>query len=290
VKNAVILITGVSGQIGGAVARLAELRGLSVWAPNRSELDLSRPETIASALSRQLISGVINCAAYTAVDKAEIEPAIAKRVNAIAPLILAQETEKRRVPIIHVSTDYVFDGLKSDPYIEEDPVNPVNIYGKTKEAGEAGVRTANPAHAILRTAWVLSVKGNNFLNTMLNLGKERTEVSVVEDQLGCPSAADDIAAALLTVYTELDNRFGTWHFVNQGETSWHGLAAHIFAETKRRGLSTPDLHAIPSSAYPTPASRPTNSRLATNRIENDFSISPRSWQDAIDIILAQRLR
>jgi dTDP-4-dehydrorhamnose reductase len=289
VADSTILVTGASGQVGGAVVRQALQQGLSVWAPNRSALDLSATESIVAALRDKSLSVVINCGAYTAVDKAEYEPELAERVNAIAPLVLAEETAKRAIPLIHVSTDYVFDGRKIGHYVETDAVNPVSVYGKTKEAGEAAVRAVNPAHAIVRTAWVLSADGANFLNTMLRLGKERAEVSVVDDQSGCPSAADDIAMSLLTIAKELGDRCGTWHFVNRGEATWYGLAAHIFAETKKRGLPTPVLQAIPTSEYPTPASRPANSRLATDSIERDFSIVPRPWQEAIDQILAQRL-
>lgn len=290
VSDSAILVTGASGQIGGAVLHLAQQQGINVWAPDRSELDLSATETIASALRGKSLSAVINCAAYTAVDKAESEPELVERVNAAAPRVLAEETARRGVPLIHVSTDYVFDGLKTEPYLETDAVNPVSVYGKTKQAGEAAIRLANPRHAIVRTAWVLSAGGANFLNTMLRLGRDRAEVSVVDDQSGCPTAAGDIAAALLSVARELGDRHGTWHFVNRGAATWHGLAAHIFAETKKRELPTPVLRAILTSEYPTPANRPANSRLATGLIEKDFSIFPRPWQEAIDQILAQRLR
>lgn len=284
-----ILVTGASGQVGGAVARLAADRGLRVWAPGRAELDLSKPATISSALTGKLLSAVINCAAYTAVDKAESEPELAELVNAIAPTILGKETARRQIPLIHISTDYVFDGTKDGPYVEGDRVNPVSAYGKTKEAGEAGVRTENSNHAIIRTAWVLSSGGTNFLNTMLRLGKERPEVPIVADQWGCPTAVGDIAGALIAIVEKLGDRGGTWHFVNSGEASWHGLAEHIFAETKRRGMPTPLLNAIATADYPTLARRPSNSRLATGLIERDFGIIPQPWQHAVDQILAERL-
>jgi dTDP-4-dehydrorhamnose reductase len=289
VSNDTILITGGSGQVGGAIARLAERQGLRIWTPTRTELDLASPTSITSAISERPIAAVINCAAYTAVDKAEAEPELAEAINAIAPRLLAQETARKAMPIIHVSTDYVFDGKKSAPYIESDPINPISVYGRTKEQGEAAIRAENPNHAIVRTAWVLSAGGANFLNTMLRLSQERNEISVVNDQLGCPTSADDIAAALLVITKELNGRAGTWHFVNGGEASWHGLAAYIFAESGKRGMSVPILHAITTADYPTPACRPANSRLATDKIESDFSISVRPWQAAIDDILAARL-
>lgn len=232
---------------------------------------------------------IVNCAAYTAVDRAESDEARAHAVNAVAPGILAREAARRRIPIIHVSTDYVFDGSKSQPYVESDRVNPLGVYGRTKEAGEAAVRAANPRHAIVRTAWVLSARGANFLNTMLRLGAEREELGVVDDQIGCPSRAEDIAEALMTVAGQLQGRAGTWHFVNAGEGSWYDLAAHIFAGTKARGLPTPRLRAITTAEYPTPARRPANSRLSTTRISADFGIEPRHWHEAVDAILAERL-
>jgi dTDP-4-dehydrorhamnose reductase len=288
--TAKILVTGGSGQIGGALARLAAARGLEVWAPDRTKLDLTKEGSIKAAIRDWLPSMIVNCAAYTAVDKAESEPQLAETINAAAPAIIANEAARLNVPIIHVSTDYVFDGTKPAPYSEHDAVAPINVYGRTKEAGETAVRAAKAQHAIIRTAWVLSADGANFLNTMLRLGSVRDEISVVNDQVGCPSSAADIADALLSVADRLGDRSGTWHFVNRGEASWYQLASHIFAAAGRRGVPAPSLNAIPASAYPTPASRPCNSRLATGLIENDFAIKPRVWQEAIDEILALRLQ
>ncbi|RDV01477.1 dTDP-4-dehydrorhamnose reductase [Sphingorhabdus pulchriflava] len=283
-----ILVTGVTGQVGGAVFRQAQQRGLNIWAPTRADLDLTSASSIKRAMSENALSAVINCAAYTAVDKAESEPELAAQINAEAPAILAAETRRRGIPLIHVSTDYVFDGEKSDPYIESDFVNPINVYGKTKQAGEAAIQATQPNHAIIRTAWVLSASGANFLNTMLRLGAERAEVSVVADQFGCPTAADDIAHALLTVTQNLRDRAGTWHFVNQGSASWYELAAFIFAEASRRHLATPQLRAITHQEYPTPARRPANSQLSTAKFEKDFSSAPRTWQEAVSDVLQQR--
>lgn len=284
-----ILVTGGSGQVGAAVVRLARSMDWDVWAPARPELDLLDPTSIAAAIAEGPWSAVINCAAYTAVDRAESEPELAHAVNADAPAVLARETMRARIPIIHVSTDYVFDGTKAFPYLEDDCVNPLNIYGKTKEAGEAAIRALNPQHAIVRTAWVLSAGGANFLNTMLRLGAERSELRVVVDQIGCPTGADDIADALLGVTARLNGRGGTWHFVNSGETTWHGLASHIFAQASGSGFETPNLVPIATADYPTPAKRPENSRLSTVAIERDFGIKPRPWQEAASAILKTRL-
>jgi dTDP-4-dehydrorhamnose reductase len=287
--NGPILITGGSGQIGGALVRQAKAQGIAVFAPDRQSLNLTDGAAIDAAVGQSPWSAVINCAAYTAVDRAETEAELAYAINAEAPAHFAQATQRRGIPLIHVSTDYVFDGRKATAYEESDPVNPVSVYGRTKEAGEAAVRAIHPNHAIIRTAWVLSATGANFLNTMIRLASERSELKVVNDQIGCPSSADDIAAALLDVAMGLKDRSGTWHVVNAGETSWHGLAAHIFAHMEQRGLATPKLTAILTSDYPTPSARPANSRLATDALAQDFGIILRPWQKAVDEILAERL-
>lgn len=283
-----ILLTGGTGQVGQAVLRDAANRDLDIFAPNRAQMDLTNAQSIANMVASRAWSAVINCAAYTAVDRAETDAELAEIVNAVAPAIFAAETAKRDIPIIHVSTDYVFDGTKNAPYVEEDAVNPLGVYGRTKEKGDSAVRRLNPRHSIIRTAWVVSVGGANFINTMIRLASERPEINVVNDQFGCPSNASDIADALLAVTENPAAQYGTWHFVNSGEASWHDLAAYIFAHIQKRGLATPVLNAIPTSQYPTPAVRPSNSRLSTAAIQRDFGIQPRHWHDAIDAILAER--
>jgi dTDP-4-dehydrorhamnose reductase len=286
------LVTGGSGQVGKAVIAAAARHGFAASAPPRAVLDLARPETIAAALAGGAWDVVINCAAYTAVDKAESEPELADAINHIAPGILASETAGRGIPLIHVSTDYVFDGSKFTPYDESDPFEPVSVYGASKRAGEDAIRSSNPAHAILRTAWVLSAHGVNFLNTMLRLAESREALGVVSDQIGCPTSADDIAEALLTIATRMtgaDVPSGTWHFVNSGDASWHDLAAFIFARSRAAGLKAPALTAIPTADYPTPARRPANSRLDTAKFTLDFGFAPRPWQEAVNDILDTRL-
>ena len=285
--KAPILLTGGTGQVGQAVLRHAAEQDLEIFAPNRAQMDLTNVQSITDMVASRQWSAAINCAAYTAVDRAETEAELAEQVNAVAPAIFAAETAKRDIPIVHVSTDYVFDGTKDSPYTEEDEVNPLGVYGRTKEMGEAAVRKLNPRHAIIRTAWVVSAGGANFLNTMIRLASERPEISVVDDQIGCPSNASDIAQALLNVAHQ-NGLYGTWHFVNGGEASWFDLATRLFAEMKRRGLNTPVMQAIPTSQYPTPAKRPGNSRLSTAAIERDFGILPRHWHDAVDAIFAER--
>lgn len=283
------LVTGGGGQLGGALAQLAVRQRIDVWAPDRLQCDLASENSIIAAVKSQRWDAVLNCAAYTAVDKAESEPEQAEMINTTAPAILARETELLGIPLIHVSTDYVFDGCKTTPYLEADPVNPLGVYGRTKEAGEVAVREGNPLHAIVRTAWLVSAGSTNFLDTMLRLAQERSAVSVVNDQLGCPSNAEDVAFALFSVARELGGRSGTWHFVNDGQASWYQLAAHIFSATRMRGLPTPALVPITSGDYPTRVRRPSNSRLVTDKIVADFGVVPRHWQTAIDDILAKRL-
>jgi dTDP-4-dehydrorhamnose reductase len=283
-----ILVTGGSGQIGGALVRIASAQGIEVDAPGRDRLDLTQPSQLAKAVNARPWSAIINCAAYTAVDKAEEDIDLARALNTTAPSILAQEAAKRGIPLLHVSTDYVFDGTKSSPYHEDDPINPLGIYGQSKADGEAAVIAANGPHAIIRTAWVLSAGPRNFLDTMLRLGKERDTLSIVADQKGSPTSASDVATALLSMAPQLQDRQGIWHCVNSGEASWYDLAAHIFAFGERNGQKAPSLNPITTADYPTPAKRPANSRLATDRLKQDFAITMRPWQEAVDAILTER--
>ncbi|ODU22395.1 MAG: dTDP-4-dehydrorhamnose reductase [Sphingomonas sp. SCN 67-18] len=284
------LVTGGTGQVGTGIARVAARRGIAIATPGRDALDLGDPASIDAAVKGGDWAAIINCAAYTAVDRAETERERAFAVNAEAPGHLARAAAARGIPIIHVSTDYVFDGGKDGFYDEADPVAPLGVYGASKEAGERAVRAANPRHIILRTAWVVSPWGQNFIRTMLRLGAERERIGVVADQIGCPSSAEDIADALLTIATTADPAWGTYHFVNAGQASWHDVAGAVFDRARAAGRKVPDsLDAIPTSAYPTPAKRPANSRLATAKIASAFAIAPRPWRDAIDAILTELL-
>jgi dTDP-4-dehydrorhamnose reductase len=275
-----ILLTGGSGQVGTALRRRLAARGIEAVAPGRDALDLASPSDIAKMVAARDWAAVVNCAAYTAVDRAEAEPDPAWAANAVAPEMLGVATAAHGIRLLHVSTDYVFDGSKSGWYGEDDPVAPLGVYGASKEAGERGVRAANPDHVILRTAWVVSPWGHNFVRTMLRLGRERDRLRVVDDQRGCPTSADDIAEALATIATA-PSQPGTYHFVNAGEASWCELARFVLA---RAGIGTP-VDAIATADYPTPARRPLNSRLATGRIAATFGIVPRPWQDAVGEIV-----
>jgi dTDP-4-dehydrorhamnose reductase len=281
------LVTGGSGQLGGAVVRLSRALGDDVFCPTREEMHLSDPSAIRNAMNSKIFKGVLNCAAYTAVDKAESEPDLAFAINATAPKILAQECARLEIPLIHVSTDYVFDGSKKKPYIENDAVGPLCIYGASKEVGENAIRESGAQHAIIRTAWLLNSTGANFFTTMLRLGSERDELRVVSDQYGSPTSAKDLATALILISRRLYGKSGTWHVVNRGDASWYELATYVFRQAGRRGCRVPSLTAIPSSEYPTPAKRPANSILSTDKLESDFGIRPRHWQHAVDSILEE---
>lgn len=275
-----ILVTGGTGQVGTALRRLGPYFGVEVVAPARAELDLAGSCAIDRILGDREWSAVINCAAYTGVDKAESEPDLAQAVNAVAPEIIGKATAARGLRLLHVSTDYVFDGSKDGFYLEDDPVAPLGAYGTSKEAGEVAIRLSNPDHVILRTAWVVSPWGHNFVKTMLRVGPERGRLRVVDDQRGCPTSAHDIAEALLTIATR-QGAAGTYHFVNAGEASWCDLARFVF---DRAGLDV-EVEAITTADYPTPARRPANSRLSTARLQRTFGIVPRPWQEAVGEVI-----
>ena len=280
-----ILLTGGTGQVGTELARLTWPVGVSLVAPPRAALDLARPGSISAALGKRRFAAIISAGAYTAVDRAETEVGEAWTLNALAPAILAREAALSGIPIVHLSTDYVFDGSKGGHYREEDAVAPLNVYGASKEGGEQAVRTANPRHAIIRTAWVVGPHGRNFLTTMLRLAAGHDELPVVDDQRGCPTFAGDLAAAVQVVTLALVDdpaaEAGTYHFVNGGEASWAEFAAAIFAESSRRGGASARVRPIATSEYPTPARRPRNSRLATYKLTGSFGVHPRPWQDAL---------
>jgi dTDP-4-dehydrorhamnose reductase len=278
-----ILLTGGGGQVGTEFQRRAPT-GFEIVAPGRERLNLADPDAIAALVASRPWACVINSGAYTAVDKAESDPVTAWKVNALAPAAFAWATAQAGVPLIQLSTDYVFDGAKPVPYLENDPVGPVSVYGASKEAGEQAVRTGNPRHVILRTAWVVSPFGANFIKTMLRLAETRDRLAVVDDQHGCPTSAADIAGALAVIASRLaddaEAPTGTYHFVNSGEATWCGFAREIFALAQARGRAVPTVEAIPTSAYPTPARRPANSRLDTAKLTRDFGIEPRAWRAA----------
>jgi dTDP-4-dehydrorhamnose reductase len=254
-------------------------------------LDLSSPESVRAFFAAGSYAAVINAAAYTAVDRAESEVGAAFAVNALGPALLAEATKATKTPLIHVSTDYVFDGSNPDIYREDHPVRPLGVYGASKEAGEQAVRTGNRHSVILRTAWVVSPHRQNFIKTMLRLGSERPVLRVVDDQRGCPTSAADLAAALVTIALRLIRDpaapTGAYHFVNEGDTTWCGLARHVFETASNLGGPKPSVEAITTAEFPTPARRPANSRLSTALLRNDFGINPRPWQEAVNDIVGR---
>lgn len=285
-----ILVLGGAGQVGTELQALSWPDGVRVHAPGRTDLDITDADAVAAALAARDYRAVINTAAYTAVDKAESDVVAAWRLNALAPAILAAATAAQSIPLVHVSTDYVFAGTKRDgAYAPDAPIDPQSVYGASKAAGELAVRTGNPRHAVVRTAWVVSPHRGNFVKTMLRLAAERVALTVVDDQHGCPTSATDLAAALATIAQRMagdaDAPTGTFHCVNAGDTTWCGFAEAIVAGSARRGGRSVPVKGIPTSAYPTPARRPANSRLSTDSLTAAYGIAPRAWQAALDDIL-----
>jgi len=292
-----VLILGSDGQVGRELVRAAWNGAALVTGLARPTVDLTRMETIEAALSRHAPDVVINAAAYTSVDRAERDRETAFAVNSDGPGYLAGACRRQGVPLIHLSTDYVFDGKATTPYRENDPTGPINAYGLSKASGEAAVRASQPQHIILRTSWVYASHGHNFLRTMLRLARERDEVAVVADQYGAPTAARDIAAALVTIARRVaahsnrvgDEAWGTYHFTAQGQTTWHGIAEHIFQHYERVSGRRPTLKAIATSEYPLPARRPAYTCLDCKRIQHVFGIAASLWSVSLDFVLNELL-
>jgi dTDP-4-dehydrorhamnose reductase len=278
-----ILVTGGTGQLASALAAASG----DVHLVGRPGFDFDRPETIEAifrAISPRL---VVNAAAYTAVDKAESDADAAYRTNRDGPAILARLCSAADIPLIHVSTDYVFDGAKPDPYVETDPVAPQGVYGASKLAGEQAVLASGAKAIILRTAWVYAATGTNFVRTMLTLGKTRSTLDVVADQHGCPTAAADLADAVLAIVARLGATGwqpaygGIFHASGTGETTWFGLATATFQEAGGRGANVPEVTPITTAEFPRPAKRPANSRLDCTRLHEVFGVRLPPWRDSL---------
>ncbi len=277
---ATILILGADGQVGRELAARAARASVATHAARRSDVDITDSAQVRAALARTKPSLVVNAAAYTAVDRAEAEPKQAFLVNAGGAGIVAAACAAAGVALLHLSTDYVFDGTKPAAYTEDDPMAPLNVYGSSKADGETAVRRALPRHLILRTSWVYGVHGTNFLKTMLRLARERDELRVVADQRGSPTATADIAAAILAVARRLDTGtvpWGTWHFAGTGVTTWHGFAAEI-VEAQGTGGRRPAVVPITSADYPQAATRPANSVLDSSRFARAFGVRAADWR------------
>jgi len=291
-----MVVTGRGGQVVLSLLERGQADGrFEVVAVGRPELDLSTPETVEAALRRAKPDVIVSAAAYTAVDQAESDEEAATVINGIAAGKVAEVAAALGVPVIHLSTDYVFDGSKSSPYLESDPVAPIGAYGRSKLAGEQAVAAATPNHAILRTAWVYSPFGKNFLKSMLKLAETRDSVNVVDDQIGNPTSALDVADAVLTVAANLlasgDPALrGTFHMTGAGEASWADFAAEIFARSAQVDGVAAEVGRIPSSAYPTPAKRPANSRLDCSLLESRHGAILPDWRQSTANIVERLTR
>ncbi|WP_200924215.1 dTDP-4-dehydrorhamnose reductase [Sphingomonas sp. Leaf208] len=292
-----ILVTGGNGQLGTELRRYAWPEGWAVTAIDIDELDLRDTAAITAMVAKghdgRPWAAVISAGAYTAVDKAESDIVTAWAVNAMAPAAFAEACAKAGIPIIQVSTDYVFDGARDGAWEVTDPVAPLGVYGASKLGGELAVRTSGALYAIVRTAWVVSAHGNNFIKTMLHVGATNSTLRVVDDQHGSPTSATDLAAALATITMRLVEDpaapTGTYHFSNAGAVTWAGFAREIFAQSAARGGASTEVQGITTAEYPTPATRPANSLLSHDAIARDYGIHPSAWQTALGNILDELL-
>ncbi|MDY6215248.1 dTDP-4-dehydrorhamnose reductase [Actinobacillus porcinus] len=285
------LITGAKGQVGHCLTQ--QLTGKAeILAVDRDELDITDQSAVKKIVETFKPDVIINAAAHTAVDRAESEVELSEAINVKGPQYLAEAANKIGAVILHISTDYVFEGIGSGEYKEEDQTNPQGVYGRTKLAGEIAVQQANPRSIILRTAWVFGEHGHNFIKTMFRLAKDRDSLGIVGDQFGGPTYAGDIAKTLIEIANQIlagkENAFGVYHFTGKPYVSWYEFAKAIFAEAELQKLleKQPHLKAITTAEYPTPAKRPANSRLDLTKIKQVFNIEPSDWHKALKNIKA----
>ncbi|MDE2300249.1 MAG: dTDP-4-dehydrorhamnose reductase [Burkholderiales bacterium] len=295
-----ILLLGKNGQVGWelqrALAPLGEVVALDFDSPAPLSADFSRPESLAATVRAVAPQIIVNAAAHTAVDKAEGEPDFARLLNAASPAVLAREAKVLGAWLMHYSTDYVFDGSGSTPWLEDSPTGPLSVYGATKLEGEDAIRASGCKQLIFRTSWVYAARGGNFAKTMLKLAKERDALNVIDDQIGAPTGADllaDLTAHVLRAAIVHPELAGTYHAVAQGETSWHGYARHVIEFARAAGQPikvAPDaIHAVPTSAFPTPARRPANSRMNTHKLRAAFGLTLPPWQAGVERMLTEVL-
>lgn len=297
-----LLVVGGNGQVGRELRRSLHSLGEVIVATRDGRLegmeaggagaicvaaDLADTKGLAVLVQELKPTIVLNAAAYTAVDKAESDHVAAYRINAEAPGVLAHACAEAGIPLVHYSTDYVFDGTGTRPYREDDPTHPLGVYGASKLAGEEAIRASGCRHLIFRTAWVYASHGKNFLRTMLRLGAEREELKVVSDQIGTPTPAALIADVTAQALQRINEHSGTWHLTASGQTSWHGFADAIFVDALTRGLieRRPNILPIPTSDYPTPAKRPTYSCLDVSRLQSDFNVVLPDWRQSLGRVL-----
>lgn len=285
-----ILVAGKTGQLARCLTDLGRHRGVPVLAVGRPEFDIEDTDAVRHVVSAAAPRAIVNAAAYTAVDKAEVEPARATAINRDGAARLAAAAQHLRIPFIHVSTDYVFDGRKPSPYQEYDATCPLSAYGRSKREGEDAVQNACPTAIVVRTSWVYSPYGSNFVKTMLRLAETREVIRVVDDQHGAPTAAGDLADAILALAANGIEpgevcRAGIYHLTAAGHTTWHGLAEEIFAHWRERKRRVPLIEPIASADYPLPASRPANSRLDCTKIDRTFGIRLPPWRTSLHMCL-----
>ncbi len=285
------LITGAKGQVGHCLTQ--QLTGKAeILAVDRDELDITDQSAVKKIVETFKPDVIINAAAHTAVDRAESEVELSEAINVKGPQYLAEAANEIGAVILHISTDYVFEGTGTGEYKEDDQTNPQGVYGRTKLAGEIAVQQANPSSIILRTAWVFGEHGHNFVKTMLRLAKDRDSLGIVGDQFGGPTYAGDIAKALIEIANQIlagkENAFGVYHFTGKPYVSWYEFAKAIFAEAESQNIlkKSPLVNSIATSDYPTPAKRPANSRLDLTKIKQVFNIEPSDWQVALKNIKA----
>ena len=291
-----IAVTGRDGQVARALAEVGAAEGVTIVPVGRPELDLADAASVFPALRAAACDVIVNAGAYTAVDKAESEPELARAVNAVGAGAVAEAAARLGLPVLQVSTDYVFDGSAPSPYREDDPTGPLGVYGRTKLDGELAVAAANPRHVILRTAWVYAPFGNNFVRTMLRLAATRDEVGVVADQHGCPTSALDIAHALVAVARRVAAAdgdpalHGLFHLTGQGEAVWADVAEAVFARSAALGGPSARVKRIGTADYPTPARRPANSRLSGDKLARVYGILLPQWRASVDACVERLLR
>jgi dTDP-4-dehydrorhamnose reductase len=282
-----ILVFGAGGQLGLELQRTAAQGAVPVVALPRTGADITDAGAVSRVLDETRPALVVNAAGYTKVDLAESEVAAAQLANEIGPGIIAAACAARQTPLIHISTDYVFDGEKDGPYVESDAIGPLSVYGRTKAAGEAAVRAATARHVILRTSWIYGEFGNNFLKTVLRLAQDRDELRIVSDQRGCPTSTRDIAEAIFRIAPMLAGEpslYGTYHFAGAGATSWHGFATRIVEAQAQVTGQRPRVTAIATADYPTAARRPANSVLNCSLFERRFGFHAHDWDKEVDAI------
>jgi len=288
-----LLVVGAGGQVGHEVKSAPETAAFELAALDRRELDIVERDAVFAAMRRLRPDAVVNCAGFTAVDRAESESDAAFSANAQGAANLAEACREHGAALVHISTDYVFDGRKAGPYREDDPIAPLNVYGASKAAGEAVIQAAGGRYAILRTSWVYGPHGRNFVRIVLRLARERDCLRIVDDQRGAPTASLDVARAVLAIIGAfvLEGRdvTGIYHFAARGETTWFGFAREIFAAAAAHGLAVPRLEPIASADYPSAARRPLNSALDCARFERTFALARPAWQERIPAVVAALL-